>query len=123
MTRHAQTPPERERGSDPPIRLKGWGFEVAAKGASAIYAAALFGCFVVGARILPPVVDAARELSTAMQASADTLRKVAADAADARAGVGRVEAAQQRVDERLGRIEGDIAALRADIRGACQGRK
>jgi septal ring factor EnvC (AmiA/AmiB activator) len=90
--------------------------EVAVKGAQAIYALALVVCFYLGGKVLPPAFDAVDKLTAAMKDSAAALAKVSADVADARAGVGRVEEAQARLDKRLGAIEADISELRKDLR-------
>lgn len=126
-TPHPEPEPPRIPKSDPPIKFSAGGMEVAVKGAQAVYALGLVACFILGGRVLPPVLDAADKLTVAMKETAGALAKVTAEVSEARAGVGRVEAAQREaqanIDKRLGQMESDLAGLRSDMRAACAGPK
>lgn len=109
-------PPERPSGDG--VRLR-WGrWELAARGASAVYAVCLVACVGGIVYVAPPLFASVREATEALRESAVTIKAVAEDARLARAGVGRLEAAMPAIDRRLQAIEADVAALRAELRPA-----
>lgn len=90
-----------------------------AKGVTVFYGAAVAACAFAVVKVAPPTYDAIRDLTAAMRESAEVMHHVTRETAEARAAAGRVEQAQVRVEERLGKIEADVGALARDIRVAC----
>ena len=108
-----------QRPSADGVRLR-WGrWEIAARGASAVYAVCLAACIAGLVYLAPPLISSIRETTEALHETATTIRAVAEDARAARAAVGRLEAALPAIESRLQSIETDVGALRSEIR-ACR---
>lgn len=118
-----------ERPSGPSLGVTAGGLKIFAKGAVAVYGASLvaigFGIFV---RVIPVIVDfssaldrSTRQLDRTTESlarSTEALAVVAADAHEAKAGVGRLE---QRLDTLATRVE--LEDVRQEVRRVCGGRR
>ncbi len=117
---HPVLPPVEAESDDRPsgngVRLR-WGtWELAARGASAVYAVCLMACVGGIVYVAPPLMTSVRETTQALHESAVTIRQVAEDVRAARAGVDRVEATTSRVESKLADIEQHVGELRRELR-------
>ena len=115
-------PPSRDSdGQGVRVRFGRW--ELAARGASAVYAVALAACVAGIVYVLPPAISAVRDATQALHESAQTIRAVAEDVREARAGVGRLDVTVARVEGKLADIERDVGALRVEVRTCGAGKR